>query len=220
MIVACVRTGEKYPVHYVHRLKMMVTKHLTRPHRFICFTDRPEDLKGSGVTALSINEFKLKSWWGKMALFAHEWRQAHRVLYFDLDTVIVGSLNPLADLEIDFGICANFTRASGNLDWPCRYGSCVMTIGPAYDGEMFKRFWSDRWEIMARAGQFGDQKAIEELEPNATMLQACLPSGFFLGYRDLDERQSSPPQNCSIVVFAGRKKPHNCEIPWVRQAWK
>lgn len=219
MIVACVRTGDKYPVSYVQRLKLMVERNLKRPHRFVCFSDEPIAIRKEGLHAVDISELHLKSWWGKMAIFAREWRADQRVLYFDLDTVIAGDLTPLSSLEIDFGICANFTRAAGNLDWPCLYGSCVMSLGPSFDGEMFKSFWADRHAIMDRAGKYGDQKAIEELLPNATLLQPLLHPNFFLGYRDLLNHKASPPDGCSVVIFAGNSKPHNCEIKWVKSAW-
>ena len=45
MIVACVRTGKRYGVEYVARLKAGVARHLTMPHRFMCLTDRPRDLR-------------------------------------------------------------------------------------------------------------------------------------------------------------------------------
>lgn len=219
MLVACVRTGGRYPPHYVFRLRDMVAKHLKRSHRFVCFTDRMGDLEGTGVAAVDIETLRLKSWWGKMALFARDWREDQRVLYFDLDTVIIGDLAPLADLSLDFGICENFTRLSGNVEWPCSYGSCVMTFGPSFDGELFARFWKDRFALMDRAGKFGDQKTIEELMPDASLLQRHLPAGFFLGYRNLPKHRARPPKNCSVVIFAGGSKPHNCGVNWVKEAW-
>lgn len=219
MLVACVRIGERYAPHYVFRLRDMVAKHLKRSHKFICFTDRPQEVEGTGVVVADITSMHLKSWWGKMALFAREWREGQRVLYFDLDSVIVGDLTPLLELEIDFGICENFTRLAGNQQWPCRYGSCVMTMGPEFSGDAFRRFWPQRDELMARAGKFGDQMVVEELLPDATLLQRFLPSGFFLGYRDLPKHKARPPKNCSVVIFAGSAKPHNCGITWVKEAW-
>jgi hypothetical protein len=154
-----------------------------------------------------------------MVLFSHKWRRGQRVLYFDLDTVIVGDLSPLADLDIPFGICANFTRAAGNLEWPCLYGSCVMTFGPDYGDDVFRKFWPDRWALMDKAGKYGDQKVIEELEPNAVLLQPLLPPNFFLGYRYLEQHKEAPPDGCSLVIFAGKAKPHSTVNKWARAAW-
>lgn len=215
MIVACVRTGAKYSTDYVLRLEAGVARHMPRPYRFVCLTDRPDDFVG--VRTADISATGLKGWWGKMALFDFAARQGERIVYLDLDTVIVGDLSPLADLDVEFGICGNFTRASGNTKYPCRYGSCVMTIGPAAGDSIWTGFRKAQGRLMAEAGTYGDQHAIERLAPSATLLQDVLPPGFFLGYRDLAEAR---PDGCSLVIFAGNAKPHNCDEKWIREAWE
>src|SRR3546814_12241945 len=51
------------------------------------------------------------------------------LVYLDLDTVVAGDLAPLAGWDAGpFGLCANFTRLAGHSAWPCRYGSCVMSL--------------------------------------------------------------------------------------------
>lgn len=217
MIVACVRTGTRYPVEYVYKLKAMVARHLPVFHSFVCLTDRPGDLnvnfKGIEIVAVS----GLPGWWTKMKLFDPLWgRIGERLIYFDLDTVICGDLLPLINLDVEFGICSNFARAAGNKTWPCRYGSCVMTIGPKFGADIWRTFNADRFGIMSRAGHYGDQKAIEELIPVATLLQDVMPHGYFLGYRDL---KAAKPPGCSIVVFAGNSKPHNCAEKWIADEW-
>lgn len=203
MIVSCVRTGDKFGPEYVHRLENAVRRHLPIQYRFVCLTD--SDCRG------------LPGWWGKMCLLEPSWRRDERVLYFDLDTVPVGDLSPLAELDVQFGICDNFARLAGN-DWPCAYNSSVMTIAPNWGGDVWDAFETDRDGIMARAGRYGDQKAIEELVPDAALLQEHLPTGFFVGYRELS-KHAVPPPSCSIVVFAGSHKPHNTNCKWVQKAW-
>ena len=43
--VICMKWGVKYGPEYVNTLRSMLTRHLQRPHRFICYTD---DGKGIG----------------------------------------------------------------------------------------------------------------------------------------------------------------------------
>lgn len=214
MIVACVRTGGKYSTDYVYKLRDMVARHLPIPHEFICLTDNPNHLVG--IKTDDIWCYHLQGWWGKMALFEPRWRAGERVLYFDLDTVICGDLSPLANLFVDFGICANFTRAAGNKSWPCHYGSCVMTLGPNRCENIWHSFNADDYRLMMKAGNYGDQKVLEWLSPAATLLQDVLPQGFFLGYRDLADTK---PKECSVVVFAGSSKPHNSNKEWIKDAW-
>jgi len=212
LIVACVRTGTKYPADYVYRLKIAVARNLATPHWFICLTDRPDDLEGIETRYIS----GLPGWFGKMALFDPGWRSGVRVLYFDLDTVICGPLDPLVSVNAEFGICENFTRIAIKKPHPCRYGSCVMTLGPRLDGRLLDEFSKDKDRLIDAAGIYGDQWIIERLYPDAVLLQYVVPNGFFRGYRDFTETK---PEGCSVAVFAGKHKPHNSEFAWVKEAW-
>lgn len=218
MIVACVRTGTKYGPEYVYRLKDAVEKHLFRAHRFVCLTDRPNDL--SSVDTVALPSW-LVGWWGKMALFDPSWRAEEKAVFFDLDTVIVGDLKPLSLVQVPFGICENFTRIAGNKQWPCRFGSCVMTFGLGFGADIWESFNKRRRELMLN--RFGDQKVIEqlcgELVHEPVLLQRVLPAGYFVGYRDLPRYPDRPPPGASVIVFAGSQKPHNTACTWAREAW-
>jgi hypothetical protein len=215
---ACVRVGTKYGREYVARLAAMAYRCHPGLQEFYCITDDPVSMPG--VTAVRA-EPGLDGWWATMALFKSEWRRGRRVTYFDLDTVLCGYAAPLWRVEAQFGVCANFTRASGNLKWPCRYGSCVMTLREDLkDGiwqEFVRRGTEAKW--LGSAHRYGDQYALERIAPNATLLQDVLPAGFFLGYRDLQRHQDGPPPGCAAVIFAGRHKPDNTTVPWVRERW-
>jgi len=212
--VSCVWQGDKYPRHYVDRLRNMVARHLPVPHRFVCFSDRP-DAYWPGIDTLLTDKLDLPGWWGKMCAFLPLW--PGRRLYFDLDTVIAGDLSPLAEWDGGFGICGNFTRAAGNAAYPCRYGSCVMTFPNRWGMDVWRAFREQQPELMERCERYGDQQAIEALVPEATLLQDVMPPGYFLGYRDLTERR---PDGCAVVVFAGSHKPDNCAVPWIHEAWR
>jgi hypothetical protein len=215
VIVACVRTGNLYGPEYVHRLKRAVEKHLPRLHKFVCVTDNVGEL---GDVEMLFTK-GLPGWWAKMRVFGLAFNE--RVLYFDLDTVIVGDLSPLADLDVPFGICENFTRLSVNPNWPCRFGSCVMTLAPGFGGDIWEAFRKRRHELMLN--RYGDQKVIEqlcvELRHEPALLQHVLPAGYFVGYRDLPRYLEQPPAEASVVVFAGSHKPHNTGCRWARDAW-
>jgi hypothetical protein len=213
MIVACVRNGTKYSVDYVYKLKAMVERHLGTPHWFVCLTDRPEELQD--VMTVNIERHMLPGWFAKMALFEPTWRRGQRVLYFDLDTVICDSLDELAALDVEFGICANFTKRAG-FRMLCNYGSCVMTIGANELERVWEEFVDECPRWISAAGPHGDQWIIEKLVPVATLLQDALRPEFFLGYRDLTDTK---PPGCSVVIFAGNQKPHNCNEEWIAREW-
>ena len=217
--VLCVWVDDKYPVEYVERLRNMVARHLPLPHRFICMTDKPYEVP-EGVTPLVLDKAEVSpgfkhwpGWWSKMNVFRpfnHD-----RRLYFDLDTVIVDDLTPLAEWDGPFGICENFTKLAGQDSHGCNYGSCVMSLAPGFGYGIFEAFRNRDQHLHEYPG--GDQQFVEVAYPNATHLQNVMPKGYFLGYRDLTDTR---PADAAIVVFAGANKPDNCEHQWIRDTWK
>jgi hypothetical protein len=214
--VACVRTGDKYSTDYVHRLRRMVSRHLDRQHRFVVLTDNPGALPDYDTVPVSSN---LPGWWAKMQLFSTAWRERQRVLYIDLDMVICGDIAPLADIAADFAICGSFVRATGNTTWPCKYGSCVMVLAPGWGEFVWQRFMADHSYLMGHYARTGDQHAIEALAPDGAILQELMPAGFFVHYRALSDHKDRKPDGCAVVVFAGKSKPANCSVGWVKEYW-
>lgn len=215
MIVACVRTGTRYPLEYVERLRAMVARHMPPiAYDFVCMTDRPDAV--DGVRNIDVPA-GLPGWWAKLALFRSGWRAGHRAIYFDLDTVICGDLSPLVAVKVEFATCANFTRAAGNDKWPCKYGSCIMVLDRSFDDAIWQRFIKRHKALMQENETFGDQRVIELLYPNATLLQDVLPQGYMISYRDL---KPGGPGRASIVNFGGQNKPHTSKVKWVAEAWR
>lgn len=212
--IACVWNGEKYAKVYVERLRDMIRGQL-RDVRMICLTDRADDVEG--VDMIDLSDMGLQGWFMKLALFCPTIRGRGRCVYFDLDTVIIGNLRPLIDWNGDFGICENFTRAAGNKDWPCKYGSCVMSFREGWGSDVFREFSRDANGWIDRAGKYGDQWIIERLVPDASILQRELPPNFFIGYREFSD---VVPDESSVAIFAGSHKPDNSRFDWVNDYWK
>lgn len=209
---ALVRVGTRYSVEYVEKMRNMIRRHCRSDHRIICLTDQPEQVEG--VTMLPAS---LPKWWSKMLLFDPRVRGQGRCIYFDLDTVICGDLSPLIHLETQFGICANFTRRAGHLEWPCSYGSCVMTFEEGWGDDIYQAFSEASARIMETSGRYGDQYAIERLMPCATLLQDVLPPNYFVGRREMTSKR---PVGAALLIFAGREKPHNTPHEWIRKEWR
>lgn len=217
--VAMVRTGDKYPAAYMAKLAAGVRKHLAADHEILCLADRPDDVP-AGIGVWDVSGYGLTGWWAKMLLFHHAIpARGDRILYFDLDTLIVGDLAPLAAYDGPFGICANFTRRAGIVTWPCNYGSCVMSFPTgSLHKDVWLRFRARQDEMMAEAGAYGDQWSIEMLRPGADMLQALMPAQYFAHFkRDLNRQPPAP--ETSVVVFGGTPKPHEVTAPWYAERW-
>jgi len=95
LTVACVKWGTRYSELWVRRLKSMVEKHLSLPHRFVCLTDRPID----GIECIQLTS-GLTGWWSKLELFKRG-KFEGKVLYLDLDVVITASIDSIVEAAND-----------------------------------------------------------------------------------------------------------------------
>jgi hypothetical protein len=211
LTVACLKWGSKYGVDYVNILQDMVRRHLSVPHRFVCLTDDPA---GIACETLPIPA-GLPTWWGKLALFGHP--LPGRILYFDLDTIITGSIDAFAVYDGPFCLIKPFYR-----DWG--FASGVMSIAPGFGREVWDSFIRDPAAAVARCRReadppwnHGDQRWLELTVPRADYWQEVLP-GQLVSYKV--HCGGGPPPAARVVCFHGKPDPHEVADSWVRQHWR
>ena len=213
-----VKTGTKYSEEYLFKLAAGIMKHCPVPFELLCITDRPSDVPAVWQI-YDCSADGLDTWWAKMLIFAPELPARGRVIFLDLDTIILGDLGPLCALKPIFGICENWQKIYGHPTWPCKYGSCVMSFEA---GSLVKEIWEpfnlDREDYIRNAGKFGDQFTIGELYPDATLLNRELP-GFFVHLKK-DLYFKPPKKDARVLIFGGKPKPHECDQKWVRELWQ
>ena len=204
MIVCCVKVGDPFGPEYVNRLAAMVARHATRPHRFLCLTDDP-----AGVACdTSPIGTDLPGWWAKLVLFQpHPALAGERVLYLDLDTVLVGNIDSLLDYRGDFAILRDFYRPTG-------YGSAVMAFEAGWGRTIWEQFQRDPAFVMRML--HGDQEWIETVVEEADRWQALCP-GLIGSYKA--DGLSHGPKGFHAVCFHGWPKPHDVD-GWVTEAWR
>jgi hypothetical protein len=107
--VICMKWGTLYGPEYVNHLRAGVARHLSRPHRFVCFTDDASGLSAD-VQALPLPELGLPAGqrdrrWQKLAVFGERLSDlTGPTLFLDLDLVVVDALDPFFDLPGRFFI--------------------------------------------------------------------------------------------------------------------
>lgn len=203
-VIACVKTGTQYGPEYVNRLASMVERHTTRPHLFVCLTDNP-----AGITCPTAPiGTDAPTWWGNLILFKpHPVVAGHRVLYVDLDTVIVGNIDPLLDYAGPFAILRDFYRP---------WGYCGALKGMAPGVAPFA------WEAFSKTPQtmmqqfYSDQEYLERMMPNADRWQDVCP-GVNGSYKA--DHLANGPRDFAVIHFHGRPKPADCD-GWVKEAWR
>lgn len=113
--VVCMKWGRKFGPEYVNRLHAMVRRHLTRPARFVCFTDDASGFE-AGVEALPLPDV---GWtegvdvhgWRKVGLFADALGDlTGDALFLDLDVLVVASLDPLFEHPGDVVAIRDYRR--------------------------------------------------------------------------------------------------------------
>jgi len=109
VLVLCMKWGTLYGADYVNNLARGVARHLSRPHRFVCFTDDAAGLDPQ-VEAMPLPDLGLPpghgdTRWRKLALFRRDLGGlSGTALFLDLDLVIVDRLDPFFDLPGTFRI--------------------------------------------------------------------------------------------------------------------
>jgi hypothetical protein len=212
MTVACVwvRGHVPYSAEYVTRLAAMVRRWIDRPYRFVCLTDRPEALPGVETIRIP-SPSPLRGWWAKVRLFDPVIGLAGRVLYLDLDTLIVGPLGPIIDYPATVALAppgGAFVGRDG-LSVVYRYNSSVM-VWNAGALEVLHREWTPA--VADRL--WGDQDWIGERYPSA----ALLPSAWLPRLSTV----TGPPFGDAKVILAKVPKNHVAagRWPWVADIWR
>ncbi len=210
LIVACVWWGDKYSKDYVNRLHAMVARNITMgvEGKFVCFTDQPDELHPQ-IEKRPLPTH-LNGWFKKLWLFSRDlFDPEDRIVYFDLDTVIVGDLDPLIAYDGEFLILRDFYRPNG-------WQASVMAWRAGFGHRIF-----DEWIAAGNPEKFrdGDQGWLEHCNKEGWISGECLQDkfpGMFCSYKV--DCHPFPPENSSVVVFHGEPKPHECS-GWVEAMW-
>jgi hypothetical protein len=210
--VACVlRSGSIYDASWVARLQRGVARHLTVPHRFVCLSDVPVECERIPLLT------EWPGWWSKLELFRPKLFSG-TVLYFDLDTLIVGNLDAIARHPHRITMAHEYYR-------PAQLCSTAMAWNGGEDFGLFEAFRSDPAGAMKRHRSFasiGDQGFIED-QLKARGIKADTFRDLFgetsIASYKVHKCKLAPARGAVAVAFHGRPKPHEILDGWVAAAW-
>lgn len=210
--VVCFKWGDKYGPEYVARLKSMFARHLSLPHMFTCYTERPVE----GVDCLPLPT-EYGSWWCKLGAFKPGVVTGPAILC-DLDMVFVGSLDWVADyLDCDLACIEN-------------WGS-KLHQGPLYEDEISSAFmvWNGNGATDAIWNQFEGERTIKRLHPHGDQTfitevmrgkLTLIPQERIASYKRHCRDAGGPPKAASVVAFHGFPRNHEVDDKWVKDAWQ
>jgi hypothetical protein len=173
LIVTVCRSGPEYGVRQAQYLH----NQLKGRYDSVCMTDLPEI---PGVRTQRLHYPSWPGWWAKMELFDVDGVHADRnVLYLDLDTKIVGSLDPLMRAVESFEnlvMLRDFYK-------PERLASGVMLITPKARLEVWSRWRANTRKAMMENHPGGDGRVIEKFSRHALAWQDILPHNSIVSFK-------------------------------------
>lgn len=200
-VVCVLKSGGEYYPEHVEALGRRVKKHLTRPHRFLCLTDIPNQVDADAIKLPD----NWPGWWSKICMFKEGLIEGP-TFFLDLDTIPVGNMDDLV-LGHRFTVLRNFWTTTGLI------GSGLMAwdydLSPIYHAfKINPQQFIDTYKTRER---WGDQGFILHHTPvKFDMWQHKHPGrvvswklGCNLGV----------PQDASIVCFHGQPR------PWMTPLW-
>jgi hypothetical protein len=181
---------------YLTRLFSGFDSHLPKgKYKYHCITDDPGKLP-CGVAPIEAPQ-DVSGWWNKIALFKPgSFPKGERVLFSDLDAMIIGSLEQIVAYQGTFAAIRDFYNLRS-------LQSCLM----AWEAGTCDHIWQ-AWEQSGRP-QFdpkGDQAFIEAMRGKADYWQDMLP-GQIVSFKDCQKLGGVLP-TARIVCFHGRPRPH------------
>lgn len=238
--VVCLKWGNKYGIEYVNRLYSMVKKNLTVPFEFHCLTEDSEGVRPE-VLIETLPELELHTWWYKLLIFKEGFlgfSNEDKILFLDLDIVILNSLDPLVSYSDEFCISADTTEQTYNSSVMCFYANKYPFI--------WESFWAQKDYIMHH--YHGDQDWVEHVYQTALIFPKSIVKSYKI---DLDSKTPfsfgvvgrfwrskfkcflpkgivEKPKGVAIVLFHGKPDPIDVmsgpydkykQAPWIKEAW-
>ncbi|MCV6574746.1 MAG: hypothetical protein OIF58_03335 [Cohaesibacter sp.] len=217
--VICMKWGTLYGPEYANRLYAMTARNLSRPFRFVCFTDDSnglrEEIEAQPLPAIDIDDPYQSTPWKKLALYNPQLGDlSGPTLFFDLDIVITGSLDKFFDHPGDYCVIHNWTQPkqiNGN--------TSVFRFDIGAHSDLLDLFhskatqhWVDRYRIeQTYVSQELHKQGKLTYWPKEWCVSFkvdCLPGGWkfpkiFLNWF----KPSKLPKTASICVFHGHPNP-------------
>lgn len=214
--VLCVyKTGGPYSPAYVQRLYDAVHKNTNNPIDFVCLTDDEDFILSDFCETIELKH-GWPGWWSKIELFRPDLPHVPSV-YFDLDTVIKGDLDPLlfkAHLHAFIALRGfnHRLRKPGSMN----FASGIMAgsfweYSPVYD-----KFLEDPEKFMTTKQEnwmHGDQGFIASVigVDNVPRLQEFLPDNYIVGKRIIKEMRRIPAE-AKVIAWSGSPRLHELLI--------
>lgn len=229
--------GDKFDISYVKILAASVRRHLKRDHKFIVVTDCPS--KFNGDKRIDFIPFEhgdhdlaqRKGCFVRLKMFSPEWQAnpifdgSDQFVCIDLDTVIIGPLDPLFERAESFVI-----MQGGNAVNPCPFNGALQMLRRGQHPEVWSDFSVKAASKIAFHSFPDDQGWLWTKIPNAAGWTCGAETGVYVfrkpgwpGWADLNEAVTDEqlPKRARLVTFSGWRNPRKfSHLSWVANNWR
>lgn len=227
--VCCIKWGTLFPPYYVNRLCRGVLRHVSRPTRFIAFTDNSSGLDpGIEVRPIPPIALPIKGIrggpWRKLALWSRDIGVEGDILFLDLDVVVTGPLDPFFDFEPGkLCLIRNWTQEAEGIG-----NSSVMRFPAGGAPHLVDDFETD---AIAMSFRYVNEQIY--LTKESRLPTVFWPKNWCPGFKGMMAprfpanlwREIALPPDARIVVFTGHPRPHEAAegkwpAPWYKKHYK
>lgn len=229
--VICLKHGTKYGPEYVNKLYNMVQRHLTVPHRFVCFTDDATQLNPLIEVRLLPVDSRYTGWWWKPHIFKKgHFSDSDTNFFIDLDMVIISNIDKLVsylpgtflgleDVGRVFGRGVD-RLGSAVLRWPANsYSKIWASI--ENDPGLMKRFQGDQdliWHLCKNDIKFYPADWIRSYKWEVRSRAELIRIGTGWVFNSIQNPDVHP--ETSILAFHGTPNPHDVSDPIIVDNWQ
>lgn len=213
---------EFYTKEWLLKIQNSISRNLTIPHKHICLTDEyldhcetiPFDPRGQDPQA----------YWLKVQMYRPLAQLAGPCLYFDLDMVVIGTLDPLVnnllnntDNKIEIWGAKNpFVHKSASTNKHFFNSSILFwKKNPTHLWDRYLTSTPKRWKMSTKDEHTHGDQAYVATYANIDLIDNYCPPNFIKGITDYIDGETS------IIFFAGKKKPNNfADHPMLQKHWR
>lgn len=241
-IIACMKWGTRYGPEFVNRLYTAVVRNMTRPFRFICFTDDHTALNGAiechPLPAINLPDEVAWTPWRKLSLWQSPLADiiSGDVLVLDIDLVITGPIDEFFDYKPGaYCVIENWTQPGQKIGNTSVFRIPVGRFPFIYDqfndnpADILKDYRIEQQYISDQISEFSFWPADWCLSFKHSIMPR-FPTNWF--------KTPTLPPTAKIVAFTGHPDPdeardghwpapwykrhykHVRPVPWIAQHWR
>lgn len=214
-IALVLRTGgDTYNSRYVNALARNIRDKTTMNVEIVVLTNDNSDIDMSVVNRTVPFVHNFKGWWSKIELFRKGIFATDRVLYFDLDTVLVDNIDSILTSREEFMGIRDLFQVN-------RFQTGVMLWKPSKYHHIYEDFIKAPTAIMQHHVE-GDAGWIRENIKNKSYVQDIYP-GKLVSFKkhcfNSAKNYIDIPEKASIICFHGKPRPHTIKDYKIVKHW-